>query len=109
MHHPLLRRIAQSACCLLVTSDLFGAMSDHLGPIPEFTDRSLLLTHQPILRPDIQSSNMFAPAQCLIPPALIDLPLLIEAILTSLKCTLDKYYQLVSSSKSEIQQSPHFL
>ena len=72
-------------------------MSDLLSLMPEFTDRSLLSTHRLILRLDVQSSDIFASAQRLIPPIYIDLPLLIEASLASLKCTLDKHYQLVLS------------
>ena len=59
---PLLQRITQSACCLLTIFNLLDAMSDLLGLMPEFTDRSLLPTHRPILRPDVQSSDMFSPA-----------------------------------------------
>ena len=52
---------------------------------------------------------MFSLAQHMIPPALINLSFLIDVSLESLKCTLNhKHYQLVSSSKSEIQQSPLF-
>ena len=60
--------------------------------MPEFTDESLLSTCQPILQLDVQSFDMFAPAQRLIPHALIDLPLLIEANPALLKLTLDKHY-----------------
>ena len=78
--------------------------------MPESMARSLLSIRGPILRLDVQSCDMFASAQHLIPPTLIDLSFMIEASPVSLKLTLNhKHYQLVSSSKSEIQQSPPFL